>query len=210
MAAIHTVGLERWWNMDRTIAQPSRRGTAFTHLFADWARPVRFVIVGGICGMVQLALLGLFIRSGAPAIPANVAAFLLSAQVNFALSSFFTWHDRTDATATGGLVRRWLRFHGSIAGGALVNQVVFLIARSAAPDLAAAALGIGAAAIANFLLQDRFVFRRRTPAPAAARPVFEAGTANERRPVFSIVNGAALDDVITLRRSRPRPDRAEL
>src|SRR5215218_5136531 len=112
-AAILTIGLERWWSMDRAMAQPSRWGMALTHLFADWARPLRFVIVGGMCGAVQLALLGLFLRSGAPAIPANAVAFLLSAQVNFTLSSFVTWHDRADATTTGrGLVRRWLRFHG--------------------------------------------------------------------------------------------------
>jgi putative flippase GtrA len=138
---------------------------------------LRFVIVGGICGAVQLALLGLFLRSGAPAIPANVAAFLLSAQVNFALSSFFTWHDRADTAATGGLGRQWLRFHGSIAGGALVNQAVFLLARHAAPDLTAAALGIGVAAVTNYLLQDRLVFRRNAPTPAAVRSTPDTGTA---------------------------------
>src|SRR5689334_103210 len=76
---------------------------------------------------------------GWPAAPANAVAFLLAAQVNFALSATFTWRDRQGASP---LWRRWLVFHGSIATMAVVNQLVFLAARTALPALAAAAAGI--------------------------------------------------------------------
>ena len=99
---------------------------------------------------------------GWPAALANAVAFLLAAQVNFALSSLFTWRDRRRMAP---LWRRWLAFHGAIAAMALVNQSVFLAARTVLPVLAAAAAGIAVAAVGNYLLGDRLVFR--TPGAAA-------------------------------------------
>jgi len=85
-------------------------------------------------------------------------AFLAAAQLNFVLSSLFTWADRQTGQGIG---RRWLIFHGSIAGMALANMAVFAVARLVVPDLAASATGIGVAAIGNFFIGDRLVFRAR-------------------------------------------------
>ncbi|MGH2583650.1 MAG: GtrA family protein [Dehalococcoidia bacterium] len=117
----------------------------------------------GCAGRYSSGLLAVFLAAGWRAIPANAVAFLLSAQLNFALSRWFTWGDRRKL----GPARRWLAFHGSIAGTALLNQCVFVVAQVATPDLVASALGIGAAAVVNFLLQDRLVFRGRRPRPAS-------------------------------------------
>lgn len=152
-----------------------------SHLRSDRARPLRFAVVGGLCGATQLALLALLIARGASPLPANVAAFLLSAQLNFALSTSFTWRDRRLAAAPArGLARRWLGFHGSNAGTALLNQTVFLTARLGVPDLPASGLGLGVAAAVNFLVQDRLIFRRRARPADATRsaggpPPFRAG-----------------------------------
>src|SRR5438876_35527 len=108
------------------------------------ARPLRFALTGGLAGLLQLSLLALLTGRGWPTAPANAVAFLLAAQVNFALSSLFTWRDRR---RTAPLWRRWLLFHGSIAAMALVNQGVFLAARMALPALVASAAGIAVAAI---------------------------------------------------------------
>jgi putative flippase GtrA len=54
---------------------------------------------------------------------------------------------------------------------ALVNQGVFLAARTVLPALAAAGAGIAVAAVGNYLLGDRLVFR----APGAARDGRGAG-----------------------------------
>src|SRR5438445_13556697 len=86
------------------------------------ARPLRFGITGGSAGLLQLALLAFLVRHGWHAIPANLVAFLTAAQLNFLLSTVFTWHDRR---AVGKLWRRWLAFHSAIAGMALLNMLVF-------------------------------------------------------------------------------------
>jgi putative flippase GtrA len=125
-------------------------------LLSDGARPLRFALTGGLSGLFQLAVLALLTGRGWPEFPANLLAFLPAAQVNFALSSLFTWRDRRTAAP---LWRRWLMFHASIAAMAVANQLVFLAAHTVLPTLPAAASGIAAAAVGNFLLGDRLVFR---------------------------------------------------
>ena len=139
--------------------------------FSANARPLRFAVTGGLAGLTQLALLKLFTDQGLHAVAANAAAFLLAAQLNFALSSVFTWPDRGMGQA---IWRRWLTFHGSIAGMAVVNLAVFAVARTVMPDLAASVAGICAAATGNFVIGDRLVFRARRNAHAYAEPREEA------------------------------------
>ncbi len=136
----------------------------------DVARPLRFVLTGGVAGVTQLALLALLTRHGWPELAANGVAFLLAAQVNFALSVTFTWRGRCDGRSLG---RRWLAFHGAIAGMAVVNMLIFAASRTIAPTLVASLLGIGVAAVGNFVIGDRLVFRTHAQAPArraAPRP----------------------------------------
>lgn len=120
------------------------------------ARPLRFAGTGLAAGALQLALLAGMTRDGWSAAPANLVAFLLAAQLNFALSSVLTWRDRATA---GSLLRHWLLFHGSIAGMALLNMLIFTMARSVVSTLPAAALGIATAALGNYIAGDRLVFR---------------------------------------------------
>ena len=145
-------------------------------------RLVRFGLTGGMAGIVQLGLLRLFEAVDAAPVAANALGFLVAAQLNFAISQLFTWADRPLAGAPGdSLSRRWLRFHVAIAGTALLNMLVFAVARTVAPDLVASALGIGVAGIANFVLADRLVFRAAsTP---SQRPADERrlGLAEQRR-----------------------------
>jgi putative flippase GtrA len=133
---------------------PLARYTALLH--AGAARPLRFALTGGLAGLVQLTLLALLTRHGWPSLTANLVAFLLAAQVNFAVSMTFTWRDRRHGQR---IWRRWLLFHGAIAGMAALNMLIFALARMAMPDLAASALGILAGAVGNFLAGDRLVFR---------------------------------------------------
>ncbi len=143
----------------------TRRGRTRTFLLSDAARPLRFAFSGGVAAVVQLVLLALLTRHGWDELLANVAAFLVSAQVNFALNYTFTWRGRTGRHA---LWRRWLMFHGSIAGTGLLNILIFAAARHVLPALVASALGIGIASIGNFVVGDRLVFRgRATPMTAA-------------------------------------------
>jgi putative flippase GtrA len=137
-------------------------------LLSPGARTLRFAVTGGLAGITQLALLEGLSRAGWDSLVANATAFLLAAQLNFFMSSLFTWRDRL---AGQRIARRWLAFHAAIAGMALVNMVVFAITRTFMPPLAASVAGILAGAVGNFLIGDRLVFVRRgsTPAPAAYR-----------------------------------------
>jgi putative flippase GtrA len=128
-------------------------------LLSERARPLRFVFTGGLCGLIQLVLFTLLVRSNWSPLIANAVAFLLSAQVNFLLSWSFTWGDR-QVHQRANLLARWLTFHGSIVGTALLNQLVFWLAHLLLPNLFAVMLGIGVAALANFVLLDRQVFRK--------------------------------------------------
>ena len=134
------------------------------------ARPARFAVSGAVAGLTQLALLSLFVDRAMPDIPANALAFLLAAQVNFGLGQAFTWRDRpSGASPVRELVRRWAVFHGSIAGTAGLNMLVFIVARRWVPDLMASVLGIGMAAVVNYAVHDRVTFRPARP----GRPVLE-------------------------------------
>jgi putative flippase GtrA len=137
------------------IVQPTDTPPLRALLRSPVARPLRFALTGGLAGLLQLGLLALLVGRGWPSALANALAFLLAAQVNFALSSLFTWRDRR---RTAPLWRRWLAFHGAIAAMALVNQSVFLAARTVLPALVASAAGIAVAAVGNYLLGDRLVF----------------------------------------------------
>ncbi len=131
------------------------------HLLAtEQARPLRFILTGSLAGLSQLGLLAMLLRLAVSPLLANGIAFLLAAQLNFLLSLLFTWRDRHAITrASRQLLQRWLTFHGSILGTAILNQVIFALTQTRLPALLAAGLGIMSAAIANFFLMDRLVFR---------------------------------------------------
>jgi putative flippase GtrA len=119
-------------------------------------RLTRFAITGGLAAALQLLLLKLLLDAHVPGLPANVGAFLLAAQFNFLMSSLYTWRDRRGELSLG---RRWIAFHGAIAGMAVLNILVFGATRQVLPDMAASAAGIAAGACGNFVLGDRLVFR---------------------------------------------------
>jgi putative flippase GtrA len=129
---------------------------------ASGPRLARFACTGLIAGAIQLALLHLWTARGWDALVANPIAFLISAQVNFILSATFIWGDRgSDGPRGETFVRRWAAFHGAILGTTLLNQAAFAVAQTVLPALVAAALGIAAGALVNFLVQDRVVFAHR-------------------------------------------------
>ena len=136
---------------DRTASRASLRPLV--------ARALRFALVGGVCGLLQLLLFVLLEQMNTHAAGANVVAYLLSAQVNFLLSDLFIWGDRRTNRDRGTIGLRWLSFHLSIGGTFVLDQAVFLAARVTLPDVLASAAGIGVAALVNFAIQDRFTFQ---------------------------------------------------
>jgi putative flippase GtrA len=139
------------------------------------ARLVKFALVGGSCGLLQLAILHTLVTSGLEEHLANLIAFIISMEVNFTLSQLFTWRDRWSASlGAGTLLRRLLFFNAAAATTGVVNQGVFALLALFISYLPAAACGIAVAAFTNFALNDRLVFRtaglRQSRAGAARIP----------------------------------------
>ena len=132
---------------------------------------LRFALVGGTCGLIQLGLLHVLVEAQVQENLANLAAFAISAQVNFILSQFFTWRDRwTTGLRPPRLISRLFLFNGSVATTGVVNQSVFGLANLIIGYLPAAALGIAVAAVTNFFLNDRIVFRLPSSQRVAVNP----------------------------------------
>lgn len=148
----------RWLNT--ASERDSRHRQIRSLLYSDRARPLRFVMTGGISGCLQLVALYLGTRWGLHPLPANAAAFFIAAQLNFYLSQTFTWHDRRHPRFTAAaMLRRWLAFHLSIMGAAVLNLAIFALARLELPQTLAAICGIGGASVVNFLVHNRLAFR---------------------------------------------------
>lgn len=147
-------------NKGEAQSLPSLKDLWHSFCTGERARPLRFALTGVLAAAIQLVLLNLLVSWGWSDFSANILAFLLSAQVNFLLSTVFTWSDRRTNLSLG---RRWVAFHCSIAAMAVVNQLVFVAVRPIVSTSSAALAGIAVAAIGNFALGDRLIFRQRTP-----------------------------------------------
>jgi len=136
------------------------------------AQTTRFAVVGLTMTALHLAVLRL-VLPGTVAEVANVVAFLVATQVNFALSYWWTWSARRPRgqETVGHVLRRALLFNGSAALGFAVNAVVFSTVHrlvGLGPTTSALVATVASAA-ASFLLSARVVFARR-PVLAAADP----------------------------------------
>ena len=120
----------------------------------------RFGLVGCVGAILQVALISLLTRLGGMHV---VAATLVA--VESAVLHNFVWHERF---TWGGCdlnqrVNRLWRFHLGNGLISLVGNAVFmylLVERLKAPRLVAAIGAIAACSCLNFLLADRWVYRR--------------------------------------------------
>jgi len=128
------------------------------------SRAVRFIIVGGISGVAQIVFLAIWLHFSSQHRLGNLVAFLLSAQINFALNQLVTWHSTLAGSSSQTTLTRWVKFHGAIAVSAVINQVVYNVAVLFVPILVSAALAILFVAGFNFVMLNRFVFQARRPA----------------------------------------------
>jgi putative flippase GtrA len=135
------------------MTQAQRRGERFG----------RFSLTGAFGAALQLLLFDLLMKRFhlREAAAAAVAVELVVLN-NFYWHERFTWADRGVASLGQRAERLW-RFHAtngliSLAGNALL--VHFLVGRLKAPALPSAVAAIAACAPANFLLADRWVYRK--------------------------------------------------
>ncbi|WP_344222982.1 GtrA family protein [Paractinoplanes ferrugineus] len=129
-------------------------------------RILRFALVGGFCFVVQYAVMIGLRRIGIDLSVANAVGFAVSAQLNFVLSSVFTW---------GGGARlswlRWASYNSTALLGLAVNTVVFSTVHSAVGVPLAAVLGVGSGAVFTYLVCNFLIFKvRRVPVAEAEIP----------------------------------------
>ncbi|GAB3655236.1 hypothetical protein GCM10027589_14340 [Actinocorallia lasiicapitis] len=118
-------------------------------------RGLVFCVVGAFCFAVQAAILTALTWAGMFEPVANAIGFLCSAQLNYLLSSRFTWGDRSRA-------RLSLPAYNAVALLSLaVNSTVFTVSYRFLFPPVAAALGVVCGMFFTFLLCDRILFRNR-------------------------------------------------
>ena len=126
-------------------------------------RILRFAAVGTACFILQYCLMKIF-SDVMHLYFAEVLAFMSSAQVNFALSQFFTWADRKNAI---DYVMRWVKFNASsLTSVLIVNATVFWLLISLGCWMWASLLIANVASTAFTFVMNHFVVFREEPLPA--------------------------------------------
>jgi putative flippase GtrA len=125
-----------------------------------------FAAVGALCFAVQLALLTLIVHVGVDRPIADAIGFALSAQLNFLLSTRFTWQDRKVA-GRRDIGVRWLAYNATALLSLAFNTAVFTVAYQAVGTTAAALLGVLAGTAVVYLTCNYIVFRVRRSAVRA-------------------------------------------
>ena len=137
------------------------------------ARVVRFGMVAGSCTVLQLLILEFLNRLGVNRVLANGIGFVISAQMNFALSALFTWRDRKprlarhtrsqNASRAGVWVARWAKFNITALVALAINELVFVTALHAGAALIiGSAAGILTGAVVTFSVNHFVTFRDST------------------------------------------------
>jgi putative flippase GtrA len=147
-------------NLPSYSSRIARLQTTQRWIFSTAARPLRFIAVGIIATLIQLALLKLLTDIGWHALWANLTGFVISAQFNFALQSTFTWYDSQPINQIH-ILQRWVRYMGSIAGTAILNQLMFIALWHILPTLDASALASLLGGMINYFLGNVFIFRHQ-------------------------------------------------
>ena len=125
----------------------------------------KFLVVSGSAVALNLLLLFLMVRYLGFNTPlgenlANALSMELSIIYNFFMSRMFTWSDRIKESGKR-LFLQIVRFHVTIGATILLRIFLFwLLQQLGVFYLINAAIGIGLAAIFNFIVYDTLIFKR--------------------------------------------------
>ncbi|SDE45578.1 Putative flippase GtrA (transmembrane translocase of bactoprenol-linked glucose) [Glycomyces harbinensis] len=154
-------------------------------------RLARFSTVGMTCFAIQAGLLLALRETGVPDTLANAIGFLVSAQVNFLLSTRFTWSDRRlPRPAPRRAAVRWLSFQTTVALSLACNTGVFALASQFTGPVAAAAAGVGLGALLTFLASNHLIFRGRRAETAPPTEHLGADLDDHRRAPLALTRTA--------------------
>jgi putative flippase GtrA len=125
---------------------------------------LRFALVGVACFGAQYFAAVELVRLGTIWPIANAIAFALSAQLNFGLSSVFTWGDRRTSGGKAMWIR-WISYNGTVLLSLALNSATFTVSYRVVGTLPAAATGVLVGSGATFLICNFVVFRPRRTGP---------------------------------------------
>jgi putative flippase GtrA len=144
---------------------------AVYRLLARYRRLATYVAVGLTSFTVQFVVLAILVRLSAYRPVANGAAFAISAQVNFVLSSRFTWGDRR-ASGRREIALRWAAYNSLALASLGCDTAVFVLSYRAIGTAPAALLGVAVVTCMVYLVCNTLIFgrgrRTRTSGRAAA------------------------------------------
>lgn len=128
---------------------------------------VRFVLVGGFCGGLQIALAYSMLEIFTEHDPitenfVNFFSFVIAVQCNYFLSTRFTWRENIGDLSTRHTRQKYkdyIGFNAMMLGTLLFNQSTFALVNKFVPALIAVVAGILVAALSNWLISSRILFR---------------------------------------------------
>ncbi len=125
---------------------------------------VRFVLVGGTCAVFQV-MLAYSILELLPIINpiieniVNLVSFVTSVQFNFFLSTNYTWKERIGNPSPRQQFKNYIGFNSMMCGTLILNQSGFALVNLFIPALYAVIVGILLAALSNWFISSRLLFR---------------------------------------------------
>ena len=128
-------------------------------------RIMKFLIVGCSAALVNFLLITMFIellgfKSYFLKNLANILAIEMSAIYNFSISRVWTWKDALRKQGKG-LVGQFISFNLALLAGIVIRAILFAVFEKwGLFYLLNVAIGIGIAACIDFILYDKFVFKR--------------------------------------------------
>jgi putative flippase GtrA len=129
-------------------------------------RIMKFLIVGCSAALVNFLLITMFIelfgfKGYFLKNLANLLAIEMSAVYNFSISRLWTWRDAPRKQGKS-LLAQFVSFNLALLAGIVLRMILFAVLEKwGVFYLLNVAIGIGVAACLDFILYDKFVFRRK-------------------------------------------------
>jgi putative flippase GtrA len=123
-------------------------------------RFVRFALVGGFAGLVDMAVVQILFTAGSGLYVSRVVSYLCAATFAWWFNRRFTFTGRRSPS----LFQEWARYLAANFWGGLLNYAVYALLVSSVAIFArypflAVAIGSAAGLAMNFAMSSRFVFR---------------------------------------------------
>jgi putative flippase GtrA len=124
------------------------------------SRFVRFALVGGFAGLIDMAVLQVLFAAGSGLYASRVVSYLCAATFAWWFNRRFTFAGRRSPS----LIQEWARYLAANVWGGLLNYAIYALLVSSVEVFAhypflAVAVGSTVGLAMNFAMSSRFVFR---------------------------------------------------